>query len=185
MSLRFQATTNTAPIDDLLGFLDSMNAIVEEIGQEVADRHVPLLERELATNVPPKRRAGDKLNWTSPAQRKWWFASNGGGKGIPYQRTGNLANAWVIDVTSEGGIFAVKVSNPAPSAKFVYGTLAKDRMAAKSPQQKFHADQGWPLATELIRPVIEDMMDEFALKFRERIGEFGTASFSRRAYTGR
>jgi hypothetical protein len=186
MSIRFNSAINTAPIDALVERLEGINALVSEVGRDVADRYVPLLERELATNVPPARRKGDKMRWASEDQRKWWFASKGDGKGIPYRRTGDLANAWMIDVTTEGGIFAVKVFNPAPSAKYVYGSLARSITAAKRFQQPFHADQGWPLAVEIIQPVIDDMLDEFVQTLRERLGDLATVAGSgSRAYTGR
>lgn len=186
MSIRFGSTINTAPIDALLNRLEGVNILVSDVGREVSDRYVPLLEREMATNVPPPRRKGDKMRWASEAQRKWWFASNGNGGGIPHKRSGGLANAWVIDVTTAGGIFAVKVYNPAPGAKYVYGSLAKSITAAKRFQQPFHADQGWPLAVEIIRPVIDKMMDEFAQTLRQRFGDLtGVAGSGSRAYTGR
>lgn len=184
--IRFDANVNTSPVEALLNRLEGVNALVSDIGREVAADYTPILERELATNVPPKRRKEDKIKWTSDKQRKAYFATNGFNSGIPYQRTGGLANAWKIDVTNEGGLFAIRVSNLMNAAKYVYGTLAKNPAAARRPQQQFHRDQGWPLAVDIIRPMIDDMLEDFKTRFKDEIGDLGSVTGSgSRAFTGR
>lgn len=186
MSIRFNASATTSPIAALLERLDGVNALVADVGRDVAADYVPILEREMATNVPPKRRKEDKVKWTSDNQRMAFFASGGFGKGIPYQRSGALADGWTIDVTTEGGIFTIKIRNPAPGAKFVYGSLAKNPAAARRPQQQFHRDTGWPLAVDIIRPMIDDMLEDFKQRIRDEIGELTSVTGSgSRAYTGR
>ncbi len=84
---------------------------------------------------PPKRNypADYPLRWSSPNQRKAYFASNGFGKGIPYRRTGELANNWRVDrgTTPFGG--SLQIINKTSYAQYVQG----DR------QQGFHQDTGW------------------------------------------
>lgn len=70
---------------------------------------------------PPPASAAYKLPWTSPKQRRAFFASKGFGKGIPYQRTGKLAAAWDLKVTTSGEGGSIQITNDNPAAEFVYG----------------------------------------------------------------
>jgi len=179
--IKVTANVSTSIIDALDNRLESINALVADIGRDVANDYTPLLERELATNVPPKRSfpSDYPIEWVSDAQRRAFFAKT---KGKPYVRTGQLANSWTVDVTTEGGIFSINVRNPANAAKYVYGSLS--RQSPGRFQQRFHKITGWPVAAEIIRPVLQEMIDEFADKFRDAIGDFGNVTGSGiRAYT--
>lgn len=77
-------------------------------------------------------------------QRRKFFATKGFGKGIPYQRTGNLANAWRFDQAVIGDTVLVSLDNPVQSARFVYGDFDNPL-----DQQPFHKDTGWISAPTL------------------------------------
>lgn len=87
--------------------------------------------QDLRRTVPgsPKR----PIRWKSARQRRAYFASNGFGKGIPYRRTGQLANSYTLDVqpTTAGGVLMLGNDNPA--SPYVIGDA----------QQPFHIDTGW------------------------------------------
>ena len=89
-------------------------------------------ERHGLKHSPPRvtHGEGNPYQWQSDKQRKAYFASDGFGGGIPYQRTGELANAWSY---AEPGENSVTLTNSANSASFV---IADD-------QQRGHAADGW------------------------------------------
>lgn len=67
------------------------------------------------------------VHWKSAKQRRAFFATNGFGGGIPYQRTGALARGWQgsVDAAEDGG--ALTVYNTAPEAGYVYGDFGNPR----------------------------------------------------------
>jgi hypothetical protein len=73
------------------------------------------------------------IRWKSERQRRAFFATNGFGKGIPYERTGALQAGYRITAIDDpsGGI--LQVTNTTPYANFVVGDDA----------QPFHLDTGW------------------------------------------
>ena len=80
------------------------------------------------------------IRWKSRKQQRAYFATDGFGHGIPYQRTGDLVAAWdakfVFD--ADGGSFVIE--NTSPIATYVIGDN----------QQPFHADTGWIDSQEVI-----------------------------------
>lgn len=97
--------------------------------------------KTVITKYPPKPRY--PLRWKSEKQRRAYFASNGFGKGIPYQRRGDLGNRWRESVFKN--VFTFR--NTARYASFVIG----------DDQEPFHNDTGWQ---EAIRHE-PDLVDEF------------------------
>lgn len=73
------------------------------------------------------------LRWKSEKQRRAFFATNGFGNGIPYQRTGKLLASYDVSVldTNDGGVLSIVNSDP--KARFVIGDDA----------QPMHLDTGW------------------------------------------
>lgn len=80
------------------------------------------------------------LRWMSERQRRAYFATNGFGHGIPYQRTGALAQGWHVEYGSLDNGGAITIWNDAPSEVYVEGYQ----------QQPFHQDTGWLFAPQLI-----------------------------------
>lgn len=80
------------------------------------------------------------IQWASARQRRAFFASDGFGKGIPYQRTGGLVNAWEVDFVREGDSYAIVAVNPLPAAQYVVGDK----------QQPFHRNTGWYRADDVL-----------------------------------
>lgn len=141
----------TIEIDD-----DVLNAIADTLTKApralttVIDRSIlPDFRRRIAkvteTPGPPRY----PIRWKSERQRRAFFATNGFGKGIPYRRTGALAEGWHVEYAGirDGG--SIRISNAAPYARFVVG----------DDQQPFHADTGWKDAgPELVR-IEDDLQD--------------------------
>lgn len=74
---------------------------------------------------PAKWPAGKKRDWQTEKQRRAFFASNGFGGGIPYQRSGKLLASYDMKVldTPDGGVLSI--TNTDPKARFVVGDDAQ------------------------------------------------------------
>lgn len=89
------------------------------------------------------------LRWMSERQRRAYFATNGFGHGIPYQRTGALAQGWHVEYAPFDNGGGITIWNNAPSEVYVEGYQ----------QQPFHQDTGWPFAPQVIAEFSEQMTD--------------------------
>lgn len=80
------------------------------------------------------------IRWKTERQRRAFFATNGFGRGIPTQRTGELQQGWdyTIDKFSDGGTF--RIINDVPYMRFVEG----------DDTQPFHLDTGWVQAAPIL-----------------------------------
>lgn len=77
--------------------------------------------------------------WQSEKQRRAYFATDGFGGGIPYQRTGNLADAWTYEETNSDWN-TVRLKNSSPYGQYVQG----DNM------QRGHKADGWRIMADVI-----------------------------------
>ena len=96
------------------------------------------------------------IRWKSRRQQRAYFATNGFGKGIPYQRTGGLNEAWNVKFSfdADGGDFLIE--NTSDVATYVIGEN----------QQPFHADTGWIDAAEVIdNEVVPLVLNDFEETF--------------------
>ncbi len=140
---------------------DVISALREEIGKKPAlvkggFRRLANQSRKRTlgrvTKAPPKWTG--KRRWNSERQLRAYFATDGFGHGIPYQRTGQLEAGWDMDITitDNGGEFELFNDNPA--ARYVQGDDA----------QLMHLDSGWPQAAEIATEefdILEDNMIDF------------------------
>lgn len=177
IQIKWQA--NLQPLDDLIAFVDAFDEINVEIGEEVVSAIEPFLLDELHYYPGEVKYP---IQWTSERQRKAFFATDGFGAGIPYRRTGRLRDAWRVVSDVQGGAFTMRVENDADSARFVVGSLAQNVSAAQRFQQRFHANTGWPLATETVAFWLDAAQEEYQRILRDRLDEMGTPAFSRQAY---
>lgn len=86
------------------------------------------------------------LRWKSDRQRRyvmWLLRSEGN---LPYQRTGELAQGWEVNIASSDAGGAITVENAVPYAQYVEGDAA----------QPFHLDTGWPQAAPIIARYAEE-----------------------------
>lgn len=79
---------------------------------------------------PPPASRAYPLPFTSDKQRRAFFATKGFGHGIPYRRTGALAEAWDLQVVSSERGGEINITNDNPAAEFVYG-VHRQRMFDK------------------------------------------------------
>jgi len=73
------------------------------------------------------------IQFTTPRQRKAFFATNGFGRGIPTQRKGKIVGGWKgsFEATDSGGVLVL--SNWNEAVQFLQGVY----------MQGFHRDTGW------------------------------------------
>lgn len=74
------------------------------------------------------------IEWTTEKQRKAFFATDGFGSGIPFKRSNQLTDSWVVVVGYQLRENLITLYNPKSYAQFVY---------PGSRQQRFHARTGW------------------------------------------
>lgn len=93
------------------------------------------------------------IQWASDKQRRAFFATNGFGGGIPYQRTRTLQQSWVFAIQDYPGGAEISIGNTADAARYVIG----------ADQQPFHRNTGWPRiddeATALTGELTDDVID--------------------------
>lgn len=85
------------PIEDLPGFVHQLVFGVRDVLVETAERVKARMSESGAPVTYP-------VQWDSPIQRKAYFASEGFGKGIPYERTNHYPLSWLVDVKPYGAI---------------------------------------------------------------------------------
>lgn len=126
-------------LDDAPKTIDAFvgKTIVKQVEDEVSrvDQYPGPVVRpiEWANPIPtPSGKRSNILGGLWSRQKAAYFASNGFGAGIPYQRKGTFWNPVTVDWNADDGTLTVIHNNPI--AKFVVGMF----------QQPFHRNTGWP-----------------------------------------
>lgn len=137
--------------DTLTALQDAIDTAPQAVrtfaNRSILPRYRARIVRELS-KYPPKPKY--PLRWQSARQRRAFFASNGFGKGIPYQRTGNLGKSWQVSSKALGEGMSITTENTAPYAQYVVGSF----------QQTFHADTGWVKADPALAKIQDAMTEE-------------------------
>lgn len=91
---------------------------------------------------PPRVKHGEDnpYQWTSEKQRRAYFAMDGFGSGIPYQRTGDLAEAWTMEEANSDWN-TVKLTNESEYGQYVQGDSIQDG----------HKADGWRIMADVIK----------------------------------
>lgn len=99
-------------------------------------------ERHGLKHSPPRVKHGEDnpYQWTSERQRRAYFATDGFGGGIPYQRTGELAEAWTMEEANSDWN-TVKLTNESEYGQYVQG----DEI------QRGHKADGWRIVADVIK----------------------------------
>jgi hypothetical protein len=137
-------------------------SVVAEAAQEAAVRVTPKLR--LLANAP--RPVKYPIQWKTERQRRAFFASDGFGKGIPYQRTGTVAQGWRIEADRVDNATVLAISNPVSYAKFVYGTTEDPKA-----QQPFHVATGWSNANTLVDAAKALMLEDVRGQFLDAVAK--------------
>lgn len=99
-------------------------------------------DRHGLRHSPPRRQHGENnpYKWQSEKQRRAYFATDGFGGGIPYERTGELANAWTIEEANSDWN-TVKLTNESEYGQYVQGDSIQDG----------HKADGWRIMADVIK----------------------------------
>lgn len=179
--IRVSVTSKGRLLDNLIGYLDSLQQNVNATQAEVVREIEPTVKDELGyTPGASPWSADNPIPWTSVIQGKAFHASGGFGGGIPHQRTNALPEGWIV--TNDGNGRTV-IANNVPGALYVYGSLAKTNPGAH--QQYFLAIAGWPQAYPTVKFWIDYVAEETLKRIKDQFGDLGGVSTSSRAYTRR
>lgn len=163
MAITFKIDTDFKALERVTRDLD---ALPDDLQRAVAEtvRTAQPIRDEIATYPGAVKYP---IQWTSERQRKAFFATNGFGAGIPYQRTGGLGQAWKLLSVNTGNGAMLVLENRANAAKYVYGFFGQPR-----PQQRFHVNTGWQTISQnnpgvrirslLIDELIQNIIEELA-----------------------
>lgn len=176
MVTRFTATVDVTPFEQLQVFFEQFEDVAySEFEDTVEDNKANILD-ELQTQP---QSAVHPIEWASEKQRKFVMAKLRRENNLPYQRTGKLAQGWVVEVKRESGNFFMVIENPSSISKFVYGSLAQNRAVALRFQQPFHRNTGWQAATDTVQFWIDAVIEDY----RNRMLRLAIISFKGRAFT--
>jgi hypothetical protein len=136
-------------------FPERASAIIENVVLEFGTS----LEKDLQTEPGP---VVYPIAWTSEAQRRMYFATNGFGEGIPTVRNHDLVRAYKVEVEppQPGQIAAIVVSNDDPARDFTTGIY----------QQRYHAITGWFYEQDVFDVHRDLMTDQIADELAEEFG---------------
>ena len=99
------------------------------------------------------------VQWDSVRQMKAFFASNGFGGGIPYQRKGRYEQGWKLVNTKNG----VELANRTRGARYIGGLRSGRDISPGKKQSRIHKDR-WPLfrtvADEELHRLLDDVIKE-------------------------
>ena len=174
--IRYKVETISNPIKALTKFVGSFDDTAYDVFEEAYNEvESPFLDALMQKPGPAKK----PIDWTTDKQQAAYFASDGFGGGIPTHRTGALSDAWTVTISRAGNQFLFVAENPLPASKFLFGSLAKNRKRALRYQQRFHANTGWPVATD----IVQEWTQKFVELYQEKLSAIGVAEINRRAFT--
>lgn len=124
-----------------------VNKLVNDAVNSNRDRWMSKFREEPRPAVHP-------IEWTSKRQQRAFWATNGFGAGIPYQRRSapnRLVDQWrIIVVYQPNRLTELALENNSPIEQFVTGKH----------QQRFHAITGWYKTDDLIDELDRQMTDD-------------------------
>jgi hypothetical protein len=107
----------------------------------IRTRVVPHIERRVDETIARYPGAVSRpFQFATPKSRRAYFATDGFGKGIPYQRTGATAQAWRVDFDFRERDGGLSIVNTADHAVYLYG--AGDLLTNRQ-QVPGHSRTGW------------------------------------------
>lgn len=161
MGVRMRTETNFAAFTGKQAFIKRFDRVVQETAEAVVR---DTRQNTIAALTQDPGPVQYPIEWSSERQRRAFFATDGFGSGIPYQRTGRI-NDWAYRTSGEGGSVSIVIGNGAPYLKYVRGTMARRGFA--SAIQQMHRNTGWTAA----RPVVAERIDIAEREMRNRLAE--------------
>lgn len=155
---------------ELEDFIASFPELVADMSEAVVAKKRAKWIAKLSYTPPRRTYPSDyPLEWTSERQRRAYFATDGFGAGIPYRRTGRMANSWRLYSRILPNRVQVRVENTWKDSAYVVGRISRDNRGTKR-KQGFHTVTGWPNAVDTADAIqveyIKDFNEAFTKFFR-------------------
>lgn len=175
--IRASFTSKGKLLDNLSAYLASLQENVNQTQKQVVEEVEPTATDELSFTPDKRSYPGDyPIEWTSEAQRRYYFAAIGQ---TPYIRqTPGIGAGWIV--TNDGNGKTV-IANNEPGSLYVYGSLSISNPGAH--QQLFNAITGFPQAYKTVRYWGKYIADETFARIHQQFGDLGSVTTSSRAYT--
>ena len=128
-------------LDGLVDYLKGLPRGVKIAAMRAAAEYFIGNDRHGLRHEPTRVQHGDgnPYQWQSEKQRRAFFATDGFGGGIPYQRTGELSAGWIA-TESNSDWRTVNIENESAHSPYVVGEAL----------QRGHAADGWRYYFETI-----------------------------------
>lgn len=127
--------------DDILQAYSEAASQSPRLMQTAFNRNIGRLRARLKTALAEQpQKAKKPFIWKSERQRRAFFATNGFGGGIPYQRTNRLSSGWDVTLLTGDDEGLLQVTNEVPYARYVQGDDA----------QPGHLNTGWAQAGVIV-----------------------------------
>lgn len=114
---------NTSQLAKIKVKLENYPPYVIEQGLESVNTY--LNDDTFKESMYPEATPGAPFEWSSDKQQQAFFASNGFGRGIPTQRTYEIANSGAFEVVKKFKSLYITYSNSAPYFKWVQGQFSQ------------------------------------------------------------
>lgn len=139
---------NVRNLDKIKQYISTLPKMIRGKATEAAGKYLIGNDTRGLKKYPTRKTHGEgnPYQWQTPRQRRAYFATNGFGKGIPYQRTDTLKNGW--KQINKG--VSSQVVNDVPYASYVMDKY----------QQRGHKKDGWRLVADIIGTNIKGMFTE-------------------------
>lgn len=120
-------------LDGLTDYIKTLAKGFKKAAMDAAAEYFIGNDRHGLKHEPKRVQHGENnpYQWQSEKQRKAYFASDGFGNGIPYQRTGTMSDGWTYTQTSDWT--RVNIENSTDYTRYVVGETMQDG----------HAKDGW------------------------------------------
>jgi hypothetical protein len=164
MRTQMKVTLDISPMVKLQRNLDTLNKLVQGAATTALEEVMPDVMERLSVDPGPVKYP---IEWQSERQRRAFFATDGFGAGIPYQRTGRVQQGWYYTQEMDGPDVLIELGNVEDKAPFVYGEMTLDFERAAQVQQRMHRNTGWLLAA----PIAAEGLAEVSETVAEIVGE--------------
>lgn len=165
------ARADMVAVEGLQALIDANQRLIQDVCDEVAPYAQKFLEVRLGGMPRP---AVHPFRFATPKSRRYYFWLVRQGlvptDGKRYIRSGRLARGWKAELSIRRGEFRIAIYNPARAGQYVYGTLVKSVADARRRQVAGHRITGWPLASPIVREIVDEVDAEFRELYEQRIG---------------
>jgi hypothetical protein len=151
---------------------DNMRRVMTRVTFGLVKEAVTVNQSAFKARVQPPNAVKYPIQWASEKQRRAFFATDGFGGGIPYKRTGKLANnsTLIAAQTADGGTVILQIPSP---GQYVFGNFRGQY------QQPMHRNTGYPSGVIIRRDTLNDVNTTIQANYVDTLLSFGFLKTSR------